>query len=38
MTLRVDVFTLFPGLIGAYTGESILGRASDAGHLDGLRG
>jgi len=34
MTLRVDVFTLFPGLIGAYTGESILGRASDAGHLD----
>lgn len=34
MTLRVDVFTLFPGLIGAYTGESILGRASVAGHLD----
>ena len=34
MTLRVDVFTLFPGLVGAYTGESILGRASDAGHLD----
>tara|TARA_B110000438_G_scaffold280266_1_gene305377 strand:+ start:482 stop:1222 length:741 start_codon:yes stop_codon:yes gene_type:complete len=34
MTLRVDVFTLFPGLIGAYTGESILGRASDDGHLD----
>ena len=34
MTLRVDVFTLFPGLVGAYTGESILGRATTAGHLD----
>ena len=34
MTLRVDVFTLFPGLVASYTGESILGRASAAGHLD----
>ena len=34
MTLRVDVFTLFPGLVEGYTGESILGRASAAGHLD----
>ena len=34
MTLRVDVFTIFPGIIEAYAGESILGRAGVAGHLD----
>ena len=34
MTLRVDVFTIFPGMIEAYAGESILGRAGVAGHLD----
>ena len=34
MTLRVDVFTIFPGMGEAYAGESILGRAGVAGHLD----
>ena len=34
MTLRVDVFTIFPGMVEAYAGESILGRAGLAGHLD----
>ena len=34
MTLRVDVFTIFPGMVEAYAGESILGRAGVAGHLD----
>ena len=34
MTLRVDVFTIFPGMVEAYARESILGRAGVAGHLD----
>ena len=34
MTLRVDVFTIFPGMVEAYAGESILGRAGAAGYLD----
>ncbi len=34
MTLRIDVFTLFPDLVKGYAGESILGRATKAGHLD----
>ena len=34
MTLRIDVFTLFPDLVNGYAGESILGRATEAGHLD----
>ena len=34
MPLRVDVFTIFPGMVEAYAGESILGRAGVAGHLD----
>ena len=34
MTLRVDVFTIFPGMVEAYAGESIMGRAGVAGHLD----
>ena len=34
MTLRVDIFTIFPGMVEAYAGESILGRAGVAGHLD----
>ena len=34
MTLRIDVFTIFPGMVEAYAGESILGRAGVAGHLD----
>ena len=34
MTLRIDVFTIFPGMVEAYAGESILGRAGEAGHLD----
>ena len=36
MTLRVDVLTLFPGIVVRYAAESILGRASSSGHL-GLR-
>jgi len=34
VTLRIDVFTIFPGMVEAYAGESILGRAGVAGHLD----
>ena len=34
MTLQVDVFTIFPRMVEAYAGESILGRAGVAGHLD----
>ena len=34
MTLRIDVLTLFPGMVEGYASESILGRASAAGHLD----
>ena len=34
MTLRIDVFTIFPGMVEVYAGESILGRAGVAGHLD----
>ena len=34
MTLRIDVLTLFPGMVVRYAAESILGRASSAGHLD----
>ncbi len=32
--LRIDVFTLFPGLIEGYASESILGRAREMGLLD----
>jgi tRNA (guanine37-N1)-methyltransferase len=32
--LRIDVLTLFPGMVEGYASESILGRASSAGHLD----
>lgn len=32
--LRIDVFTLFPGLIDGYVSESILGRAHRLGLLD----
>ena len=34
MTLRVEVLTLFPGIVVRYAAESILGRASSSGHLD----
>lgn len=34
MTLRIDVFTIFPDLVDGYARESILGRAAAAGHLD----
>ena len=33
--MRIDVFTIFPEMIGDYVGRSILGRASDAGLLEG---
>jgi tRNA (guanine37-N1)-methyltransferase len=32
--MRIDVFTIFPDVITAYCGTSILGRAADAGALD----
>ena len=32
--MRIDVFTIFPEMIGDYVGRSILGRASDAGLLE----
>lgn len=32
--MRVDVFTIFPGLVDAFCGESLLGRARSQGLLD----
>ena len=32
--MRIDVFTIFPDVVAAYCGASILGRAVDAGALD----
>jgi tRNA (guanine37-N1)-methyltransferase len=32
--VRIDVFTIFPGLVRAFTGESLVGRAAADGHLD----
>ena len=32
--LRIDVFTIFPDLVEAFAGTSLLGRAGRAGHLD----
>jgi tRNA (guanine37-N1)-methyltransferase len=32
--VRIDVITIFPGMIEGYAGQSILGRARTAGHLD----
>lgn len=32
--MRIDVITIFPGMIEGYAGQSILGRARAAGHLD----
>src|SRR5580704_11742458 len=32
--MRIDVFTIFPDVISAYCGTSILGRAAEAGALD----
>ena len=32
--MRIDVFTLFPGLITGFVGESLLGRAAGQGLLD----
>ena len=34
MTVRTEVFTLFPEMIDDYVGRSILGRAIDAGNLE----
>ena len=32
--MRIDVFTIFPGLVDAFAGESLLGRARERGLLD----
>ncbi len=32
--MRIDVFTIFPGLVDAFCRESLLGRAREAGRLD----
>ena len=32
--MRIDVFTIFPGLVSAFTGESLVGRAAGEGRLD----
>lgn len=32
--MRIDVFTIFPGLVDAYCGESLLGKARATGLLD----
>lgn len=34
MRLRIDVFTIFPGIVEAYAAESVLGRAAVAGLLE----
>jgi len=34
VSLRVDVFTIFPGIVEVYAAESVLGRAATAGLLD----
>lgn len=33
-TLRVDVFTIFPGLVREFSAESLLGKAQQRGLLD----
>ena len=32
--MRIDVFTIFPGVVATYCGTSVLGRAAEAGALD----
>jgi tRNA (guanine37-N1)-methyltransferase len=32
--VRIDVFTIFPGLVGHFADQSLVGRARAAGHLD----
>jgi tRNA (guanine37-N1)-methyltransferase len=32
--VRIDVFTIFPGVVATYCGVSVLGRATEAGALD----
>ncbi|MCB0956579.1 MAG: tRNA (guanosine(37)-N1)-methyltransferase TrmD, partial [Ilumatobacter sp.] len=32
--MRIDVFTIFPGLVDAFCAESLLGKARGAGLLD----
>lgn len=32
--MRIDVFTIFPALVGAFTGESLVGKAVTDGQLD----
>lgn len=32
--MRIDVFTIFPGMVDAFLGESLIGKARVAGHLD----
>tara|TARA_A100001037_G_scaffold281719_1_gene285635 strand:- start:233 stop:970 length:738 start_codon:yes stop_codon:yes gene_type:complete len=34
VSLRVDVFTIFPGIVESYVSESLLGRAKSVGLLD----
>jgi len=34
VSLRVDVFTIFPGIVESYVSESLLGRANSVGLLD----
>ena len=32
--MRIDVFSIFPGMVDGFCSESLLGRARDAGHVD----
>ncbi len=32
--MRIDVFTIFPGLVGGFAGQALLGRAQERGLLD----
>ena len=32
--MRIDVFTIFPAMVAAFTGESLVGRAAGEGRLD----
>lgn len=34
MSLRIDVFSIFPGMVDAAAGESVIGRGRRDGHLD----
>ena len=32
--MRIDVFSIFPGMVDGFCSESLLGRARTSGHVD----